>query len=65
MGEVIRFIPRSDNELGRARLIRKSRAKYDRVFPPADPVSEQRDATSVSQIVSGTNAYHSDGDLLS
>ena len=63
MGEVIRFIPRS--ELERARLIRKSRAKYDRVFPPADPVSEQRDATSVSQIVSGTNAYHIDGDLLS
>jgi hypothetical protein len=28
MGEVIRFIPRS--ELERARLIRKSRAKYDR-----------------------------------
>ena len=63
MGDVIRFIPRS--ELERARLIRKSRAKYDRVFPPADPVSEQRDATSVSQIVSGTNAYHTDGDLLS
>jgi hypothetical protein len=63
MGEVIRFISRS--ELERARLIRKSRAKYDKVFPPADPVSEQRDTTSVSHTVSDINAYHSDGGVLS
>lgn len=36
MGEVIRFIPRS--ELERARLIREARAIYDSIFPPADAV---------------------------
>ena len=41
MGEVIRFIPKSERE--RIRLIREARAIYDSVFPPADPVSEQRD----------------------
>ena len=41
MGEVIRFIPRSERE--QIRLIREARAIYDSVFPPADPVSEQRD----------------------
>ncbi len=39
MGEVIRFIPKS--ELERARLVREARAIYDSIFPPADPVSEQ------------------------
>ncbi len=39
MGEVIRFIPRS--ELDRARLIREARALYESVFPSADPVSEE------------------------
>ena len=41
MGEVIRFIPKS--ELERARLVREARAIYDSIFPPADPVSEQQD----------------------
>jgi hypothetical protein len=41
MGEVVRFIPKSD--LDRARLIREARAIYERIFPPADPVSEQLD----------------------
>lgn len=41
MGEVVRFVPRSD--LDRARLIREARAIYERIFPAADPVSEQRD----------------------
>jgi hypothetical protein len=27
-----------------ARLIREARARYDSIFPPADPVSEQQDA---------------------
>jgi hypothetical protein len=40
MGEVVRFIPKSD--LDRVRLIREARAVYDRIFPPADPVREQR-----------------------
>jgi hypothetical protein len=42
MGEVIRFIPKSERE--RTRLIREARAIYDSIFPPADPVSEQQDS---------------------
>jgi hypothetical protein len=41
MGEVVRFIPKSERE--RARLIREARAIYDSIFPPADPLSEQQD----------------------
>jgi hypothetical protein len=41
MGEIIRFIPKS--ELERARLIREARAIYDSIFPPADPAGERRD----------------------
>ena len=41
MGEVIRFVPKS--ELERARLIKEARAIYDRIFPSADSVSEQRE----------------------
>ncbi|MDR3469540.1 MAG: hypothetical protein P4M07_26720 [Xanthobacteraceae bacterium] len=37
MGDVIRFIPKSERE--RLRLIREARAIYDSIFPPADPVS--------------------------
>ena len=39
MGEVVRFIPKSD--LDRVRLIREARAVYDRIFPPANPAREQ------------------------
>jgi hypothetical protein len=63
MGEVIRFIPKSGRE--RTRLIREARAIYDSVFPPADPVGEQRDKAPVSHTVSGANAYRSDGVVLS
>jgi hypothetical protein len=38
MGEVIRFISKSERE--RIRLIREARANYDSIFPPTDPVSE-------------------------
>ncbi len=41
MGEVIRFVPRS--ELERVRLVREARAIYDSIFPPAGTVSEQGD----------------------
>lgn len=41
MGEIIRFVPKSERE--RARLIREARAIYDSIFPSADPVGEQRD----------------------
>ncbi len=63
MGEVIRFVPKSERE--RARLIREARAIYDSVFPPADPVSEQRDKAPGSHTVSGASAHRSDGVLLS
>lgn len=39
MGEVIRFIPKS--ELERARLVREARAIYDSIFPAADAINEQ------------------------
>ena len=46
MGEVIRFVPKSERE--RARLIREARAIYDSIFPPADPVSEKQNRAPVS-----------------
>ncbi len=51
MGEIIRFVPKSERE--RARLIGEARAIYDRIFPPADPVSKQQDKAPVSHTVSG------------
>jgi len=41
MGEVIRFIPKS--ELERARLVREARAIYESIFPPPAPIGEERD----------------------
>jgi hypothetical protein len=46
MGEVVRFIPKSERE--RSRLIEQARALYDSIFPPAAPASEQRDETPAS-----------------
>ena len=63
MGEVIRFVPKSERE--RARLIREARAIYDSVFPPANPGGAQWDKAPVSHTVSGANAYRSDGVVLS
>jgi hypothetical protein len=63
MGEVIRFIPKSERE--RIRLIREARAIYRSIFPQADPVSEQPDKASVSQPVDGADAYRSVGVVLS
>ena len=62
MDEVIRFVSKSERE--RARLIREPRAVYASIFPPADPVGEQRKAP-VSHWASGPNAYRSDGVLVS
>ena len=39
MGEIIRFISKS--ELERARLIREARANYERIFPSADSADGQ------------------------
>ena len=41
MGEVIRFIPKS--ELERARLVREARAIYENIFPSVDATGEQGD----------------------
>jgi hypothetical protein len=60
MGDVIRFIPKSERE--RANLIREARAIYEGIFPPMD--SEPRNAAPVSRTGSGTNAYRRDGVLL-
>jgi hypothetical protein len=63
MGEVLRFVPKSERE--RARRIREGRAIYDSIFPPAHPVSAEQDKGPASQTVSGANAHRSDGVLLS
>ena len=59
MGEIIRFIPKSERE--RARLIREARAIYDRIFPPAGPVSEKQNKRPT---VGGANARRGEGALL-
>ena len=41
MGEIIRFVSKSERE--HARLVREALAIYDSIFPSADPASEQRD----------------------
>ncbi|EIG63796.1 hypothetical protein ABIB85_004786 [Bradyrhizobium sp. JR1.5] len=47
MGEVIRFVPKSERE--RVRLIREARAIHDSIFPP-----EQQDKALTSHEVGGT-----------
>jgi len=63
MGEVIRFVPRSERE--RVRLVREARAIYDSIFPSADPVRERQDKAPISHTVGGTKAHRGDGGLLS
>ena len=59
MGEVIRFISKSERE--RARLIREARATYDSIFPPVDPVISEK----LDKAPGNANAHRSDGGLLS
>lgn len=61
MGEIIRFVPKSERE--RARLIREARAIYDSVFPPSDPVREQRDKASASHMHISADVHCGEGDL--
>ncbi|WP_083519220.1 hypothetical protein [Bradyrhizobium jicamae] len=63
MGDIVRFSPKS--ECDRARLIQEARAKYDSIFPPADPVREQHDKAPIRHTVGGANAHRSDEGLLS
>ena len=59
MGEVVRFVSKSERE--RARLIREARAIYDSVFPPSDPVREQRDKASASHMHIGPDVHRGEG----
>jgi hypothetical protein len=61
MGEVVRFVPRSERE--RIRLIREARAIYDSVFPPVAPVNEQSDSALVRHTIASANAPGRDGVL--
>jgi len=61
MGEVIRFVSKSERE--RDRLIREARAIYDSIFP-ADPVSERQKAPA-GHAIGGANGGRSDGAVLS
>jgi len=61
MGEVIRFVPKSERE--RARFIREARAIYDSVFPPSDPIREQRDRASARHMRIGADVHHGEGVL--
>jgi hypothetical protein len=63
MGEVIRFVPKSERV--RARLIREARAIYDSIFPPTDSVSEKHNNAPASHTVGGVKAHRSEGVLLS
>jgi hypothetical protein len=54
MGEVIRFISKSERE--RTRLIREARAIYDSVFPPSDPVSD----APANHAISGADTHRND-----
>ena len=63
MGEVIRFVPRSERD--RARLIQEARAIYDSIFPPAHPVGERWDKVTPGHTVSGANVHSGDGVLVS
>ena len=61
MGEVVRFVPKSEQE--RARLIREARAIYESVFPRSDPVGEQRDKASVCHMGVGADVHCGEGIL--
>ena len=60
---IVQFVTKSASE--RARLVREARAKYDGIFPPADPAGEQQDKAPISHAVSGANAHRSGGALQS
>jgi hypothetical protein len=63
MGDVIRFVSKDERE--RARLIREARARYDSIFPPADPIGEQPLKAQITHTGSGADVHRSEVDLLS
>ena len=60
MGEVIRFVPKSERERARPR---EARAVDDSLFPPSDPVREQRDKVSANHMRIGADVHPGEGDL--
>jgi hypothetical protein len=54
MGEIIRFVPKS--ELERTRLIREARAIYDSIFPPTDVAREEPDGATQKAQPSASDA---------
>jgi len=62
MGEVVRFIPKSERERGR--LIREARAIYDSIFPSSDSIGDQQDKAPQRHAIIGASAYGRDGILL-
>ena len=61
MGEVVRFIPKSEQE--RTRLIREARAIYDSIFPSAPAGNKEK--ASATHGIGGANAHRGDGGLVS
>jgi hypothetical protein len=59
MGEIVRFIPKSERE--RNRVIRRARAMYDSIFPQTSPVGEHSDKALVDCASSGANNNRNDG----
>jgi hypothetical protein len=59
MGEVIRFVSKSERE--RIRLVLEARAIYDSVFPSAAPVNEQSDKAPATHAIRAAGPDRSDG----
>ncbi|WP_198963741.1 hypothetical protein [Bradyrhizobium sp. Y36] len=57
MGEVIRFVSKSERE--RARLIQEARAIYDSIFPSADQAGEDNDKTPMGRTFVGDGSTRS------
>jgi len=57
MGEVIRFVSKSERE--RLRLIQEARAIYDSIFPSADPADEGQDKTPMGRTFVGDGSTRS------
>jgi hypothetical protein len=63
MGEIIRFVSKSERE--RARLIREACTIYDSISPSNDTASEKQNEAPVSHAVSSADAHRSLGSSLS
>jgi hypothetical protein len=61
MGEVVRFVSKSERE--RDRLIREARAIYDSIFPPADTPAQWPHKAPIGFVGSRAKPLRSDGGL--